>query len=142
MRLARAGGLPGMGGTRRDRAARAAERRGWARRGGQFRPARGEQWALALLQSSMPKGAEQEECREACRHCARRRPESLHRAQDQSEGRGWAAGTRAGGGRGAGAEVGAGGVGGARSGRRARKVEGHWGGKEGRRTCLGGVKTL
>jgi hypothetical protein len=57
MRPARSGVTPPRG---------AAERSGCAGRGGAIRPARGEQWALAMWQASMPKGAKQEERRASC----------------------------------------------------------------------------
>ncbi len=64
--------------------------------------------ASALQQALMPKGAEQEDWRDACRSCECRRSEGLRLAQAQSEGRWRAVGAGAGGGGGAGAEAGAG----------------------------------
>ena len=57
-------------------------------RGESDRPEQGGQWASALRQASMPKGAEHEERRVASRRCACRRKESLQWVRAESEGRG------------------------------------------------------
>jgi hypothetical protein len=75
---------PGAGGARRGWA---AEWRWWVGRGGRFRSARREQWASALWQASMPKGAEQKERRAVCQRCACCGQEGLPRARAESEGR-------------------------------------------------------
>jgi hypothetical protein len=61
---------------------------GRAGRGDSDRPARGEQWVSALLQASMPEGAEQDEPCVEYRRCACCRQESLRRRRAESEGRG------------------------------------------------------
>ncbi len=100
---AQAGGRAGgTGVARRYRAARVAESRGWPQCGGAIQTCPGEQWAVALRQPSMSKGAEQEEWRNASRHRECRRLEGLRLAQAESEGHWRAVNADAGGGRWAG----------------------------------------
>ncbi len=91
----------GTGGERRDCTGGQEAQVGAAGRGTVSIPTFGEQWSLVLLQASMLKGAEQEECLAACLHCECRRPEGLRQEEAESEGRWRAAGPGGGGGRGA-----------------------------------------
>ena len=83
----------------------------------------------------MPKGAEQEEWRDACQRCECRRQEGLRLGQAESEGHGQALGPGKGGWQGAGTDVGAE----RRASRDAAVVsEQARGIGAGSRTCLGG----
>jgi hypothetical protein len=100
-----------MGGARRDRAARAAERAGreWVQSGGVIPTCAGRAVAGVNAESCPNlKDAEQEECRDACRRRKCSRPEDLLLAQAESEGRWRAVSVGVGARRGAGAEAGAG----------------------------------